>query len=395
MKKISYQKCLEIPRAVTLGAARLQPGDVFRHFYFYGGRRIIFTHFFLTLVFFFIMANLAFAETKVFVEEYTYQASEADSKLSSRAIAFEQAKRLLLERLGTYLESETEVKNFQLTKDQIITLTAGIVRAEIMDERWDGKTYYLKAKISADPNGVANSIDNLRQDRQKIKELEETRKKADEALREVERLRKELETAKAEKPNLNQYNEAVNSLSATDWFEKGYALGNSGKWHEAIEANNKAIELNPTFVAAYNNRGNAYASLGNHRQAIKDYDRAIGLDPNYASAYNNRGNAYSALGDNRQAIRDCGKAIELNPKIAQAYYNRGNAYFALGDNRQAIRDFDKAIDLNPNFAWAYYNRGNAYRGIGGSRQAIEDYKSAARLGHRGAQNYLRSKGVSW
>ena len=315
----------------------------------------------ITLVFLFTLANLAFAETKIFIEEYTYQASEADSKLSSRAIAFEQVKRLLLERLGTYLEAETEVKKFQLTKDQIITLTAGIVRAEIMDERWDGKTYYLRAKISADPNGVANSIESLRQDRQKIKELEETRKKADEALREVERLRKELETAKAEKPNLNQYNEAVNSLSATDWFEKGYALGNSGKWHEAIEANNKAIELNPTFVTAYNNRGNAYASLGDHRQAIKDYDRAIGLDSKYASAYN----------------------------------NRGNAYFALGDNRQAIRDFDKAIELNPNFAWAYYNRGVAYRGIGGSRQAIEDYKSAARLGHRGAQDYLRSKGVSW
>ena len=42
------------------------------------------------------MANLAFAETKVFVEEYTYQASEADSKISSRVIALEQVKRKLL-----------------------------------------------------------------------------------------------------------------------------------------------------------------------------------------------------------------------------------------------------------------------------------------------------------
>ena len=62
------------------------------------------------LVSFFILANLVFAETKVFIEEYTYQASEADSKILSRAIAFEQVKRLLLEKLGTYLESETEVK---------------------------------------------------------------------------------------------------------------------------------------------------------------------------------------------------------------------------------------------------------------------------------------------
>jgi hypothetical protein len=102
----------------------------------------------IAFVFLFSIANLAFAETKVFVEEYTYQASEYDSKVSCRALALEQVKRLLLEKLGTYLESETEVKNFQLTKDQIVILTAGIVTAEIVDEKWDGKAYYLKAKIA-------------------------------------------------------------------------------------------------------------------------------------------------------------------------------------------------------------------------------------------------------
>jgi hypothetical protein len=63
------------------------------------------------------IADLAFSESKLFIEEYTYRASEADSKLSSRIIAFEEVKRLLLEKLGTYLESETEVKNFHPKKD--------------------------------------------------------------------------------------------------------------------------------------------------------------------------------------------------------------------------------------------------------------------------------------
>ena len=98
----------------------------------------------------------------------------------------EQVKRLLLEELGTYLESETEVKNFQLTRDQIVVLTAGIVRTEIIEEKWDGKVYYLKAIIAADSREVAKSMDRLRKDRQKVKELEETRKKAEELLKEVE-----------------------------------------------------------------------------------------------------------------------------------------------------------------------------------------------------------------
>jgi len=116
-----------------------------------------------------IAASPCLAAIKVFEREYTYQASEADSKLSSRTVSLAEVKRLLLEELGTYLESVTEVKNFQLTKDQITALTAGIVRVEVLDERWDGKTYWLKARVAADPDEVAKSLDSLRKDREKAK----------------------------------------------------------------------------------------------------------------------------------------------------------------------------------------------------------------------------------
>lgn len=53
----------------------------------------------------------SFAEKVTFVKEYTYQASELDSKASCRTISLEMVKRLLLEELGTYLISETEVKD--------------------------------------------------------------------------------------------------------------------------------------------------------------------------------------------------------------------------------------------------------------------------------------------
>jgi len=78
-----------------------------------------------------IFCTPAFAEVKTFIKEYTYQASDFDSRISSRTIALEQVKRLLLEELGTYLEGSTEVKNFQLTRDKIVALTAGIVQTQI------------------------------------------------------------------------------------------------------------------------------------------------------------------------------------------------------------------------------------------------------------------------
>jgi len=343
-------------------------------------------------IFIFAYGNLAIAGLVTFQKEYTYQASEADSKLSSRAIALEQVKRLLLEELGTYLESETEVKNFQLTKDQIVILTAGIVRAEIIEERWDGKTYSLKAKIKADPKDVTNSIDKLRQDRQKSKELEQTRQKADQALREVEKLKKELEIARAEKTRFGQYNAAVNRLSATDWFEKGFVLGIAGRYKEAIEAYTRAIELNPKYEEAYNNRGGAYPHLGEYRQAIRDFNKAIELKPDNAGAFYNRGLAYAYLGDNQQAISDYDRAIGLLPKDALPYtlpyHGRGLAYDSLGDHQQAIRDYDRAIELNPEFALAYNNRGVAYVHLREYQQAIRDYDRAIELDPKFAAAYV-------
>lgn len=290
----------------------------------------------ISLLFLLLCINTAFAKSVAFDREYTYQASEADSKLSCRAIALEQVKRLLLEELGTYLESETVIKNLKLTKDQITTLTAGIVRTEIVDEKWDGHIYTIKAKIISDPDEVIKSVDSLRKDKLTTKELEDTRKEASEYLKELELLRKEVESlkGKGDTQKLEQYTDNINKLSATDWKEKGYAFFNEKKYDKALEAYNKAIELNPKYAVAYSNRGIVYDELGKYQEAITDLDKAIELNPNLAQAFNNRGVAYNGLGKYQQAIADLDKAIELNPGVIEVYINRGAAYIKLGKYQQ-------------------------------------------------------------
>ncbi len=113
-------------------------------------------------MFFLLSVMPTLAKTVTCIKEYTYQASEVDSKLSCRTIALEQVKRLLLEELGTYLTSETVVRDFKLTKDQISSLTAGIVMTVILEEKWDGKTYFLKAKIATDTDELVRSSDHIR-----------------------------------------------------------------------------------------------------------------------------------------------------------------------------------------------------------------------------------------
>jgi regulator of sirC expression with transglutaminase-like and TPR domain len=58
---------------------------------------------------------------------------------------------------------------------------------------------------------------------------------------------------------------------------------------------NQAIELDPEYTYAFNNRGLAYADLKQFEKAIQDYDQAIELNPKDFNAFNNRGTAYAKL----------------------------------------------------------------------------------------------------
>jgi tetratricopeptide (TPR) repeat protein len=339
---------------------------------------------FLILVF---IPNLTTAETKTFIKEYTYQASEFDSKASSRTIALEQVKRLLLEELGTYLETSTEVKDFQLTRDQIKALSAGIVQTTILDENWDGKQFWLKARIMADPDEVTKNINFLRKDREKTEEYEDAKKKVDVALREIEKLRKEVELVKKDKTQIARYDQAIQDLSATEWYRKGLTAMRTGNYNEAISAYTKAVRLDPQYVLAYIDRSFAYSKLGNFQQVFENANKAIELDPRNARAYVNRGDAYSRVGNNQQAFKDANKAIELDSKNVMAYVNRGLAYSRLDNNQQAIEDYNKAIGLDPKYALAYVDRSSAYITSGNYQQALEDANTAIELDPKYALAY--------
>ena len=134
-------------------------------------------------------------------------------------------------------------------------------------------------------------------------------------------------------------------LSADDYFVMAYNAIMNGDYDKAISLNTKAIELNPDYAYAYNNRGNAKYELKDYDGAIEDFNKAIELKPDYANAYNNRGNAKYRLKDYDGAIEDYNKAIELKPDLADAYYNRGNLYDIIGDKNKAEADFKKEKEL--------------------------------------------------
>jgi len=323
--------------------------------------------------------NLTSAASKTFIKEYTYQVSDFDSKISSRTIALEQVKRLLLEEVGTYLISETNVIDFQLTKDKITTLTAGIVQAEILTEKWNGKTYYLKAKMSIAPQEVTKFLEGLRENSQKNRELEETKRKVDEALNKIKQLQDERVDGQRLGSKQNEYSKAVAELKAKEWIEKGVAFMKEDNYESGLSAFNNAVDIDPTNSWAYINKGWALNTLGDYYQALKEFNRASDIDPKNPWIYVNRGVSYNFLGNYQQGLLDEEKAISLDATISWAYIDRGWAYTGLGNFNQALADLNKAAQLDPNNPHVYHMRAWVYNGLGNKRQTLEDFDTSLNL----------------
>ncbi len=158
---------------------------------------------------------------------------------------------------------------------------------------------------------------------------------------------------------------------AEKWFNRAYDEGQKGNKETAIEYYSRAIESNPEYAKAYNNRAIAYDDIKEYEKAISDYNRAIELNPEYAKAYNNRGLAYKNIKEYVKAISDYNRAIELNPEYADAYSNRGLAYMNLEEYGKAISDYNRAIELNPEYATAYANLSELYIRTGNYKSALE------------------------
>lgn len=330
-----------------------------------------------------------FAGTKTFIREYTYTAGEADSKITSRAIALDQVKRILLEEIGVYLQSEMstikEEKNNvynELTKQQIQSITAGITETKIVEEKWNGEKYYIKASISVDPDEVNKNIARIGADQSKLKELVDVKRKADDAFAEIERLRKELATTKSVKDKLTkqtEYNTASNTLSEADWIQKGYNSYEVKEYDNAILYLQKAIELNPQSSGVYYNMGLVYSDKGNIDKAIQLYEKAIEQNPQDYRAYINLGLVYSQKGNLDKAIQLYEKAIELNPQNSIAYQNMGQVYSDKGNLDKTIQLYEKAIELNPQDSITYYNLALTYSDKGNLDKAIQLYEKAIEL----------------
>jgi tetratricopeptide (TPR) repeat protein len=162
---------------------------------------------------------------------------------------------------------------------------------------------------------------------------------------------------------------AGRSKAATEQYRRGVERDQAGDLAGAISAYTRAIELDPQYADAYNNRGVDYMFQKDYPAALMDYTRSIELAPTDL-AYYNRGSILFYLQKHEEAIADFTAGIKLKAS-ALGYAKRGNAYQQTNRSALALADYERAIEVDPKFGRAYVLRGLLLLKNGGQDAAAQ------------------------
>ena len=169
---------------------------------------------------------------------------------------------------------------------------------------------------------------------------------------------------------LNNWNEVKQSAEAgKDLLQRA---------EKALE---EALKIDPTVAAAHLADGFIRRAKGDHQGALDAFDRAVQLDPNSARAYAQKANELVMVGRAKEAPPLVLKAIALSPRdpyTGMFYWVIGRAYFVTQNYNAAIVWLRKAAEVRPN---VWYNRAYllaAYAQLGRHEQsegraALSDY----------------------
>ena len=226
----------------------------------------------------------------------------------------------------------------------------------------------------------------------------------------------------------------------------------SEHYQGAIEAYQKAIELQPDYADARNSLAELFFDLGegqaeeaewpsHYMQAIEWYKQAAEADNDWVTAYHQIGEVYGLLMENcddyeiRDQINFDGtlgiaearietyqQLIKIQPDDARAYYELGNAhtrwiapFITMEENygdetsdeieamkqgkhpqiqgvlKTAIEAYRTAVRIKPSYAAAYNELGKACQWAGWFAEAIQAFKQAIVLGNMYRRDEARGR----
>lgn len=194
---------------------------------------------------------------------------------------------------------------------------------------------------------------------------------------------------------------------------------------KSVEHFRRALDLDPTYAAAYAGLADAYSVLGNYgygslpsdecqrraraaalkavevdeelaeahaslalvrayhdrdpSSAEREFQRAIELDPSYATAHHWYSDFLAMLGRGEEALAEAARAAELDPLSPIISTTVGERLFFARDYERAAERLRRTLELDPDFIQARFILGLVYVHQGRRAAAVAELRHARRL----------------
>jgi tetratricopeptide (TPR) repeat protein len=148
---------------------------------------------------------------------------------------------------------------------------------------------------------------------------------------------------------MQQYREAMDSYAKATQIDPTYrdawnaAIILERKWREYKNAVASGDLVLQTKLRQSDSWCYRAAFVSDTQDILVSYDKALQINPNNIDAWNGRGSILQGLGQYEEAIAAYDRAIQVNPKFGWAWYNRGLVLEQLGRYEEALDSYDKAI----------------------------------------------------
>jgi tetratricopeptide (TPR) repeat protein len=316
------------------------------------------------LLFLLLTSNICFAGTREIIAEGTYTMGDGETPLIAEERALLAAKRTALEQAGTYVQSYSETKNYQLTADEVQVIASGIMEVTILDKHRtiDGSSiaFWVKIKTLVTTDKIEDMAARIK-DTPMTEDYKKLQEDYNKSQQQATALKQQLQQATSDSDKQEIRNQIANSetkFQANTLFEQGNQSMVNHQYKEAINAYTEAIYQNPGFGRAYLRRGAAYMDSGEYREAIQDFNQAILINPHLTFAYLGKGQAYENLGRKQSAIQSYRLFIEYATPNQQRYIDMARSQIR---KLESSDSFDSSYSPHPPFSREpFLRRRNGY-----------------------------------
>ncbi|MCG6154714.1 tetratricopeptide repeat protein [Rubinisphaera margarita] len=151
----------------------------------------------------------------------------------------------------------------------------------------------------------------------------------------------------AEAANCLQQALEIDGADPSLWELLGMVSLQNQRLHDAVDAFQHAITINPHRALSYINIGAIYNRLREYDLAIEFLQKGIQRDRRSIEGFYNLGLAYRRLGEYDLAVSALKEVLRQNPVEWEAWYQIGKIYRDQGNLMREIASYRKALEIVP------------------------------------------------